>query len=264
VLGAIWVFPTEGLPERVTMDWDLWSERALIIPAASVDQAGPLPTFLEPDFRTLEWQNFLQNPELPSLTLLRPPPGALRRAVATWGRWVLLVLALGLGARAARARSRGAVGVAVFAVAVAAAGFAWSREARLTDARATQVVAGLLHNVYHAFDFREEEKIYDVLAKSAEGDLLERIYLETRRGLELQNQGGARARVKTVEVDDLDAEPAPGGAFDAAVTWNVAGSVGHWGHVHQRKNRYRARVRVAPVDGVWKLVDLEVLEEERL
>jgi hypothetical protein len=34
--------------------------------------------------------------------------------------------------------------------------------------------------------------------------------------------------------------------------------------VHQRRNRYRAELRVAPLDGAWKLVGLEVLEEERL
>jgi hypothetical protein len=31
---------------------------------------------------------------------------------------------------------------------------------------------GALHNVYRAFDFREEEQIYDGLAKSAERELL--------------------------------------------------------------------------------------------
>ncbi len=50
----------------------------------------------------------------------------------------------------------------------------------------------------------------------------------------------------------------------ATATWNVAGSIGHWGHVHQRKNQYRAEINVSPIDGVWKLVDLEILEEERL
>jgi hypothetical protein len=43
-----------------------------------------------------------------------------------------------------------------------------------------------------------------------------------------------------------------------------AGSVGHWGHVHQWRNQYRAVLDVAPVDGEWKLVALEILEEERL
>ncbi len=33
----------------------------------------------------------------------------------------------------------------------------------------------------------------------------------------------------------------------------VAGSVGHWGHVHQRINQYVARFTVEPLDDVWKI-----------
>ena len=50
----------------------------------------------------------------------------------------------------------------------------------------------------------------------------------------------------------------------AQVTWNVAGSVGHWGHVHTRKNQYQAELDIQPVNGVWKLAALEVIEERRL
>ena len=93
----------------------------------------------------------------------------------------------------------------------------WGRSARLSDARSNEVVSGLLHNVYRAFDFREEEQIYDVLAKSVEGDLLARIYLETRRGLEVANQGGARAKVKVVELVDLEPSPESASLFERLV-----------------------------------------------
>ena len=42
------------------------------------------------------------------------------------------------------------------------------------------------------------------------------------------------------------------------------GSVGHWGHIHQRSNRYLAELEVA-IDGEqWKLKNMSVLQEERL
>ncbi len=262
-LGAIFVYPTDGLPQTVTMDWDLWSDRLTRVPASSVDQAGPLPTYLEPDWRVLEWKNFLKNPELPTLQMLRAPPTAVARALL-WGRWLLAGLALVAAVQWARRRS-GALAAATAAAVLLSAGAFWaSREASLSDERAGAVVAGLLHNVYRAFDFRDEGQIYDVLARSASGDLLEQVYLETRRGLELQSQGGARAKVKEVELVELEAESAGGGAFTATATWNVAGSVGHWGHIHQRRNRYRAELQVAPVDGAWKLVGVEILEEQRI
>ena len=44
----------------------------------------------------------------------------------------------------------------------------------------------------------------------------------------------------------------------------VKGSVGHWGHIHQRVNQYEARITVEVVDGRWKITGLELLEEIRV
>ena len=46
--------------------------------------------------------------------------------------------------------------------------------------------------------------------------------------------------------------------------WNVFGSVGHWGHIHQRTNVYQANITVEDIEGQWKLSGLEILEEIRL
>ncbi len=70
--------------------------------------------------------------------------------------------------------------------------------------------------------------------------------------------------MKRVELVAFEAEPDRSGGFSATATWIVSGSVGHWGHMHQRSNQYRARLAVAPIDGVWKLVGLDVLEQERI
>ena len=133
------------------------------------------------------------------------------------------------------------------------------------DGDAATIVTGLLENIYRSFDYRDESVIYDSLERSATGELLTDIYLETRRSLELENQGGARAKVKEIEMLASSQEPLPEEVgFIALCTWNVSGSVGHWGHIHQRRNQYEARVVVKAVDGAWKITDLEFLQEERL
>jgi hypothetical protein len=268
-LGVIFVYPTEGLPDNVTMNWDTFNDRIQVVPVASVDQAGPLPSIVTPDDPVLVWQNFLKNPILPTLVVTESPPSLFARA-ALWLRWVLVLAMVGAGAwvvvgvRNGKTLKASRI-VALVAVLFLMAGAFWvGHEAQLTEERAGQLVSGLLHNVYRAFDFRGEEKIYDVLANSVEGDLLTQIYLETRRGLEIQNQGGARAKVKELELIELKTESGRNGGFVASVTWNVAGSVGHWGHVHRRTNQYKARLDIEPVAGVWKLTGLELLEEERL
>ena len=40
ILGAIFVYPTEGLPENVQMEWDLFNEKIRTIPVSAVDQAA--------------------------------------------------------------------------------------------------------------------------------------------------------------------------------------------------------------------------------
>jgi hypothetical protein len=136
---------------------------------------------------------------------------------------------------------------------------------RVSDADAEQIVGALLQNTYRAFDFRDEGAIYDVLSRSSAGDLLTDIYLETRRSLELENQGGARVKVKEVEVLDSEAQPLDDElGFVSRLTWNVSGSIGHWGHIHTRTNQYKARFTVVSIDGAWKFTGLELLQEQRI
>ena len=269
MLGAIFVYPVvEPLLQRVTMTWDLFNDKIQLIPAASVDQAGALPVYLEPDYAVLEWQNFLKNPVLPTLEVIVAPPSTVAR-VMLYLRWLLLAGAMVFLIRLLYAlrgedSGRGAFYGLAGAVLVTAAAFYLGQQAVVSDERGQEIVGGLLHNVYRAFDFRDESKIYDVLQQSVEGDLLTQIYLETRRGLELASQGGARAKVKTIELTELTTRSGADAGFVANATWTVGGAVGHWGHVHQRVNRYKADMRVQPVKGNWKLTGLDILEEERL
>ncbi|MHC4429834.1 MAG: hypothetical protein ACYS0D_14735, partial [Planctomycetota bacterium] len=269
ILGAIFVYPTDGLARHVTMEWDLFDERIRQVAAAAVDPLGPMPALLEPDYAVLEWQNFIKIPVMPTLTDLRSPPSAVARSLLA-ARWMLAGLSVILLWRLVAAFRKGArcrtgLAAAVILSVLATATAAWaSREARLSSSATREVVAGLLHNIYRAFDYRQEEQIYDVLARSVDGELLTRIYLETRRGLELANQGGARAKVKEIELTEIDAKFVEAGGIAAVATWTVSGSVGHWGHVHQRRNQYRAELTVRALDGAWKLTEIEILQEERL
>ena len=83
--------------------------------------------------------------------------------------------------------------------------------------------------------------------------------------MELENQGGARAKVD--EVDIVAAVPegvTEANGFRSRCRWNVSGSVGHWGHIHSRANQYEAIFQVRVIDGVWKIASMEFLEESRI
>lgn len=270
-LGVIFYYPTEGLPQEVSMEWDLFSERMERVPSSATDEAGPLPYVLSPGDNVLTWQNFLKNPTIPGLVDVAAPPKLGRLwfvliALANAGGLVYLLARHGKNALRGEWPPKKAIAAACVLLLVCVPAVSQSlRPSYVSDDDAGGIVNGLLENIYGAFDYREESLIYDTLERSVAGELLTDIYLETRRSLELENQGGARAKVKEVNVLASRQEPLGGEiGFIAHCTWNVAGSVGHWGHIHQRINQYEARVVVKALDGVWKIVDLELLQEERL
>jgi hypothetical protein len=134
-----------------------------------------------------------------------------------------------------------------------------------TAGEARRILAGVLPNVYRAFEFREESAAYDRLAVSVTGETLSEIYLEHRRALEMEERGGARARVEAVEVQTVrEVRPAADGGFEVDAVWVVGGTVTHFGHRHFRQNRYDARVLLVPVDDSWKIRTIELFDEERL
>jgi hypothetical protein len=270
-VGIIFVYPIDGLPEEATLEWELWSDRIQRVPAIATDEAGGLPSILTPDDAVLRWQNFLTNPTVPGLVAVQAPQaghGLGFGIIAVLAGIALATVVVRVGKRR-REGARHAWGtlalLAGLLVVAALAGYRASNSSRVGDEDAAAIVESLLENVYRSFDYHDESRIYDILEQSAAGELLTEIYLETRRSLEIENQGGARAKVNEVEMvasehTELEGEV----GFVSQSTWNVAGSVGHWGHIHQRRNRYLARVTVKAIEGAWKITDLELLQEERL
>ena len=257
VVGVIFVYPTASLPDRADMTWDMFDQRIQRVPASAVDEAGPLPTFLEPDYAVLEWQNFLRNPTTPGLVALAPPPSV----TALWLyklRWWAVAAAMSLLVLWARRKQLPVALAASASLLVVGASLIFGRPLAPPGEATENVVQDLLRNVYQAFDYRAESDIYDALERSVNGDLLTEIYLETQRGLELENQGGARAKVKSVEIQAITISAADKpNAFRASATWNVHGSVGHWGHVHTRSNQYQAELLIMAIDNHWKLLELQ-------
>jgi hypothetical protein len=136
----------------------------------------------------------------------------------------------------------------------------------LDEDQARALLQALLKNVYRAFDFRDEEDVYDKLALTVEGDLLAELYLQNRRSFAIKKAGGAQARIKAVDIQQVQAQRLDSGSlgYTLAGRWTALGSVGHWGHIHMRQNLYDAIITVEAIDGQWKITDLELLEEKRI
>ncbi len=279
IVGVIITYITDGMPQEVDVDWQLFTDQIQRVPATSVDPAGPLPTFVTPDDHVHVWNNYLKDYEIPTVQPIEVAGslGELRIPVVSLLCLAGLLAAAGWALANGRRRKHLRLPLAVGALCLATGAAAYpyaplvvNRPAVLAgsidDERAAALLQTLLKNVYRAFDFREEEDVYDKLALSVGGDLLADVYLQNRRSMSIQQAGGAQAKVKEVVVEEATAERLDAGGLSYALhgRWTALGTVGHWGHVHQRRNRYDAVLTIAARDGVWKIVGLELNDEQRI
>ena len=277
MIGVVITYLHEGMPQEVTAECNLFSERIQQVPSSMIDPAGPFPYTLTPDDNVLKWTNFLKNYTIPTVDMVGVADKHKGLAVPLGSVACLLLLipvALGIRSRKRAARSlKPMLGLAVVLVAVAVVllplfqiPLGTARASRITEDDARAILDSLLKNVYRAFDFRDEEDVYDKLAISVSGNLLEEIYLQHRKSMVVEKAGGAQARVKEIEIQAVRVEESPekDNALDFRAQWTVLGTVGHWGHIHNRQNLYDAILTMTPVDGSWKIIDLELLEEKRI
>ncbi|MCX5691137.1 MAG: hypothetical protein NTV94_15350, partial [Planctomycetota bacterium] len=254
---------------------------AVLIAAGSLDLIKFTRT--EPEF---VWHppasaasRFVAVPEAPPAPGPAASPPLLFLAAAGLAA-ALLVLALATSLLGAKAGLRAGLGVragclimSVVSGGVAAASWKGSRApaAPVLDNEQVLAIFGPLHaNIYRAFDYTRDTEIFDALARSVDGPLLDKVYDEIYRGLIMQEEGGALSRVKQVMLSETTVlAPTPADTTGAArygikARWKVDGIVYHWGHAHERTNEYTAEYRIAQGPSGWRIVDLKPLEQRRI
>jgi hypothetical protein len=125
-----------------------------------------------------------------------------------------------------------------------------------------RLTPALLLVVYDAFGRTQEDEIYDTLAQVADGDALEKLYLERvgamkGGGLEEADQTIHEIKLLSSSVSNAD------NALVIDASWQVIGTVGHAEHLHVRGNTYSADLTVAPVGDAWKITGFELLDVNR-
>ena len=131
--------------------------------------------------------------------------------------------------------------------------------------------ATALHlNMYRAFDYTDRDTVYDSLALSVDGNLLDTVYEEIFASLVMRDEGGAVARVTSITHHDVTPQTptliTQGGrtrwSSMVRVQWTVRGRVTHWGHSHQRADRWSAVFQLQETSDGWRFT--EGVFEERV
>jgi len=269
IIGVMLSYLSTGMPEQVKMTWQLFSEKVDMVPATSTDPAGPFITYLSPEENTLIWKNYLKDYVLPDIELVTiTPPGnninyTFLLLVLTFPFFTIIYLARNKWSSLTSGL------IIVIMVAALLMGKIWHQETILkppSEDDAALILETLLKNIYKAFHVHNEEDVYDKLALTVDGALLEQVYLQQRQAFAMQNAGGAQAKVNRVKLlkNDFQTDSATSKTLVYHARWTAEGAVSHWGHTHKRTNLYEALVTLLAIEGEWKISGLKILNEKRL
>lgn len=274
--GRVGIIMTYRTPDDVirdaTVSWNLYYSTLTKIPAVVIGFPDRMDRFEFSRFNkaednTLKWT--CREEDLPK------PVELITTGIPTKPTMFIPVasLLLGLTALASLKIRKSSVRWTVVAACVVAAAAASKSMGVVIDhplkplepiaaTEAKELFTSLHRGMYRSLDFGNEERIYDVLATSVDGKLLESLYLQLRKSLELREQGGAVARIREITYEESDmaanATETPWPGFQMQAKWTVAGTVEHWGHVHERQNQFDAIVAIEPRDGAWKITRMDV------
>jgi hypothetical protein len=276
LVGFMWEFATPPGPNELSVTWKGWIKDTKVLPVRAffgpLSEAGEIHSVV----KTYQWRNQGRLPRPDPLAAVPqfvvPPPTRLPLGGVLWllGGLVFYFF-LKVKERNLPGGSLPYVAVWLLGAVLMSQLLVVSLPTGVTSPTVTQVseaqkiVSPLLRNVYRAFDHHIESDVYDVLARSVDGELLRRLYLETIQALTLDGREGTRVTIAefSATVDKVEANN-KGEGFSADCNWMARGIVGHWGHSHPRVNIYNARVTITPAKGEWKLTGLEVQEVRRL
>ncbi|CAB5090137.1 hypothetical protein D3OALGA1CA_854 [Olavius algarvensis associated proteobacterium Delta 3] len=270
IVGLTLVHETPGLADSISVGWRMFSDSVQKVEATTTDPFGGATMILSPDDNQLIWKSRLggyQVPVIETITIEKKRIPLISILMFLCVAALLAVSAIRKKWIVSRPVLAGAAiaGFVLYPFATYPMDLPWMSHWTPSTQRTSQILNGLLSNVYRAFDVRNESRVYDRLAVSVGGDQLTRIYLENRKALEFENRGGARANVDEVKIRTVDnVKRTANNDFIADTQWSVSGSVNHFGHTHYRQNQYHALVTFAAVGGSWKIRAIELIDEKRV
>ncbi len=288
MIGLVWEFDLSEIPQQIEMRWNGFATPLVSLPVSVIMGSQSEDFNLIAQSPSSIWINRgrvnLRNPLVPVPPVPSGGHDFIKIPMATIIWVVASLFYIGFKTRRSRMmtarklmRWAGLVLGAVvlwpmFTVKVANP---WAPQISVSPDQATKILNSLMRNIYRAFDQRTESGIYDVLARSIHGGMLETVYLQTANALSIDEQSATRIHVAELElhVDALKQIKKRMG-FIADAQWTAFGTVGHWGHQHTRVNRYTAKVTVEPdrpssaasqgQPASWKITALEIVELKRL
>ena len=274
--GVIMSYPIRNIPDNVSVSWDMFAK---MLRNVEVKIVGPDDSVAKKQFSKFLTKNVAKwtNPGIPPLPEvvdvkvdsfeLEPESKAPVLAIVCWllGGLVFLfgLFNANFGVAKTLLPTAAMLGLGFLLMPV-------PQSAGPSPETAREIFSDLHTNLFRSFDYNVEEDVYDALARTTDGPLLKKVYLDMRKSLEIKEQGGAVSNIDRIEIMEgeisdasADDEHVDAPDFSYRCIWELEGNVEHWGHIHRRTNRYEALFNVRNIGGLWKITELQAIDQEQ-
>ncbi len=276
LIGVSIIHQVKEIPQKIQWQWQLFNDRIQRVAIRAYDPAGLFDSYVTPKYPVFEWENMLADIDFSTVeanaqtmpVVIKNMNQQLKYLWIIVGFGLLILMVLGFryfdpGKRKILISVILMIGVLMGYISLSNHQSVLGAEPGLDELQAKPVLKQLLWNIYQAFEASHEDAAYDQLAYSVSGDLQETLYLQNRQSFLVAD--GALSDVKSIEIKKItDISPAfgEGNVFDCE--WLVVGEVIHWGHQHRRENIYHAKIKLLPIEGHWKIVEIEPIGQQRV
>ena len=120
----------------------------------------------------------------------------------------------------------------------------------------------MLDRIYSTVNLESPRDRYRQLADLGVDDYGEEMFLELEKSLRMAEQGGSVMEVHSTEVSEV-AFRRVGTDLQIDMSWDLIGSVQHWGHIHTRKDTFTGGLRLTAVRGQWAIKSFQTTDQKR-
>ena len=269
IIGVSQAYWVEELPDSVTVDLDLFTDRTDVIPFVMTDPAGPFPGLAKKDDPSYEWENFLTNYEAKTPTPVTVAPDTVSVPIASL---ILLIIASIFAIKVLLLKERNKkispaiISIACVLLAVLSKHvwvFNIINPLQDTVAESSpQITADTLENIKIAYLQKDPNEFKYSLSQFIAEKQLDEIVYELNQVFAIPVSTGGIASAENIEIIQLDETTVLEGDqhFRTLVTMTVQARSQHWGHADFRIINFRTLMEFKKVDDHWQLSDFTVVD----
>ncbi|HCA50471.1 MAG TPA: hypothetical protein DEP12_08700 [Planctomycetaceae bacterium] len=136
------------------------------------------------------------------------------------------------------------------------------KDRKVNSSDALRIADAVIERVYTSVNQDDPRARYRQLADLVMVFSSSSLFMHLEKSLKMAEQGGSIMSVHSTKVTDVNYQHT-GNQLVMELSWEVVGSVEHWGHIHTRRDSFQGSLTLEPNRGRWVIVSFGPKDQVR-